>query len=692
MSKQSNKLKQILVNLLIFIFLIPLFFQPFETKAMNKEEVDKYPHLANYFLKWTISEEEAKQLAKWDVIILDMEVQENSRDNLKKIRQYNPDIIILAYITSQEIKKDISQNDQAKMRGKLLDNIVDGWWLTDNSGKKLSFWPNTWLLNLTDGADEINGYRWNTFLSKFVYQEILSTGLWDGVFYDNIWRDVSWINQSNLDIYRDNKIRKPDEIDQQWIVGVKKIIKSARDFVGNNFIIVSNGSSFDEYQQYLNGVMFETFPTPWEGDGSWQASMKQYLKNLPEKNKSPQIYILNVNTNNTGVMDNYRKVRFGLASTLLGDGYFSFDSGDQDHSQVWWYDEYDAKLGKAKSGAYNLLDKNNKTIKPGLWRRDFSNGITVVNSTGKEQKYSFPREEFEKINGVQDRRVNDGSKVNWVKIASNDGIVLFKINIEIKNSSFKNGNFVRVLNSKGEQTRNGFFSYNDNFLGNAQILILDKENSLYPINTQILVSEKGVINMYNNGIKIVGFAPYGALFKNEISFTVVDLNNNGTKEIITAPASGSSHVKIFSKDGKQLSPGWFAYDKNFRKGVNIATADLNNDGSVEIITAPASGSSHVKIFSKDGKQLSPGWFAYDKNFRGGVSIATADLNNDGSMEIISVPASGSAHVKIFSKDGKLLGQFFAYDKSFRNKIKVIADDINNDGKSDILVSTESFAN
>ena len=34
-----------------------------------------YPRKANFFLKWEISDSEARELSKWDLLILDMEVQ-----------------------------------------------------------------------------------------------------------------------------------------------------------------------------------------------------------------------------------------------------------------------------------------------------------------------------------------------------------------------------------------------------------------------------------------------------------------------------------------------------------------------------------------------------------------------------------------------------------------------------------------
>lgn len=85
--------------------------------------------------------------------------------------------------------------------------------------------------------------------------------------------------------------------------------------------------------------------------------------------------------------------------------------------------------------------------------------------------------------------------------------------------------------------------------------------------------------------------------------------------------------------------------------------------------------------------------AYDKNFRGGVSVAAGDINNDGRQEIITGPFShGGPQIKIFDSNLKNSGQFFAYDKSLKTGIRVMTDDINKDGKIEILASTNNFTN
>ncbi len=81
---------------LSLIIVLGLSFLLFLNINSNLQAQVDYPRLANYYLEWSLSDEEALNLAKWDLLILDMEVQENSPEAILKIRNYNPNIKILA--------------------------------------------------------------------------------------------------------------------------------------------------------------------------------------------------------------------------------------------------------------------------------------------------------------------------------------------------------------------------------------------------------------------------------------------------------------------------------------------------------------------------------------------------------------------------------------------------------------------
>jgi hypothetical protein len=89
---------KIFILVLALIFLVAFQVQPVEAVKPN------FPRRANYFLHWQIDGATAKELSKWDLLVLDMETQVTSRTWLQKIREWNPNIKILAYITPQEIK------------------------------------------------------------------------------------------------------------------------------------------------------------------------------------------------------------------------------------------------------------------------------------------------------------------------------------------------------------------------------------------------------------------------------------------------------------------------------------------------------------------------------------------------------------------------------------------------------------
>ena len=670
-------MKRLIFSLLLVSFFIPPFAQAVVLKA-------SYPRLANYFLKWEISDTEAKELAKWDLLILDMEVQENSRAQLKKIRELNPQVIILAYINSVEQVDDPINYNLAYLRNRLADKIDASWWLKDPDGNKISNWPYNSMINLTDGSPlDSEGKRFNDYLPNFVISEIKSTGLWDGVFYDNTWGDVSWVNQGNIDSNHDGVKDETQYLDQAWVKGFKKVLSRTRELAGAEFIIVGNGRVYEGYQGLLNGMMLESFPSPWENGGTWSGSMQTYFK-LPSLNVSPNISVINIyNKNQT----DYRRFRYGLASTLLGNGFYSYDYDVTNHGQTWWYDEYNIPLGPAKSNAYNLLANKSTVIKTGLWRRDFKYGSAFVNSTNKEQLYVFSKEEMEKIKGIQDPGFNNGAKINYLKLAPQDGIILLNRSSVITNGVFTNGYFYRLYNSAGTQVRNGFFPYLNNIAGEQEIIIASQTSDVQDVN---LSAGAGQVNLQKNGNKSISFFPYTKNYKGQINIAA-KIDQGYFRQIITGPGNGGGpQVRIFLGTGKLLGD-FMAYDKNSRGGVSVALGDVDGDSQDEIVTGPGIGLEPlVKVFTMKG-ELKNSFLAYDKKFKGGVSVAVGDVNGDMNMEIITAPGQGGGpHIRIFNNEGKVMSNFFAYDESYHGGLKISASDINEDGRAEILVGLKNF--
>src|SRR5680860_454476 len=276
---------KVVTSLILFSFLL------FPQLSSGAEVKSTFPRLANYFLKWEISETEARELAKWDLLILDMETQENSPQSLRLIRELNPNVVILAYITAQEIISDIDQtagNTNAFLRQELNSSISDNWWLRDSSGQKIENWPGTNMINLSNvSPTNYDGQRFNDYLPEFIANKIYTSGYFDGVFYDNTWGDVSWVNGNDIDIDGDGTRDSSDTVDSLWAQGYKQMLQKTKDLVGQDFIIVGNGRVHWDYQGLLNGMMLESFPSSWENGGTWTGSIETYLK-LSKTNIEPQ--------------------------------------------------------------------------------------------------------------------------------------------------------------------------------------------------------------------------------------------------------------------------------------------------------------------------------------------------------------------------------------------------------------------
>jgi len=202
--------------------------------------------------------------------------------------------------------------------------------------------------------------------------------------------------------------------------------------------------------------------------------------------------------------------------------------------------------------------------------------------------------------------------------------------------------------------------------------------------------ERTAVNVYDSSTNaLIGIiTPYGKDATFGARVAVGDVTGDGVQDIITAPGAGSAPlVKVF--DGKTLVEirSFLAYEEAFSGGVFVAAGDVLGSGRADIVTgAGVNGGPRVRVFAAD--DVAPkgevhvavepysrkDYFAYEADFRGGVSVAVADINGDGFADIVAGagPGGGPRVIVVSGKDDAQLANFFAYDSSLRSGISVSA--------------------
>lgn len=643
---------------------------------------DKFPRVANYFLDPTISDSEAEQLSQWDVVVVGFETYYTSPNAFKIMRQNNPDIIILAYVASEEVSNThLAETDTNNPEYQLYNqlNSNDDWFLKNTSGDYLSFWTGTRMINVTG--------EWKTVLPKFMTHSVLKAHptAWDGVYYDNCFNDISWID-NKVDLDLNGQADNWNTADAAWSDGMTTMMKRTRNLNPHALIICnSNGN----YYNYINGRLIEAFPSSF--DGNWTGSMQKYF-DVMDTAKQPSMVIVNTLANSSD-STNYQLMRYNLTSTLLGDGFASFDQSVSAHNSLWWYDEYSVALGDPLAEAYNVATNqgpsSSNTFTEGVWRRNFQRGIVLINSSSVTKTVQL-EDGFEKILGTQDTTVNNGKLVGSVKIPAHDGIILQGRIAQVVNAPYSNGTFASVFNASGDTTRNSFFSYNSAYAGSNQVVYLEDVN-------KTVVAGRTSVDVYSGSTKIASFNPYGSSFSGGVNIAVARLNGDkkGYK-IVTGTQVGGAQVRIFNIKGVLKNTGCFPYGTSFSGGVNVAIGNVQRKTKAkEIVVAPGHGGGpQIMILNNVCKTLTTGWFAYDQNLHSGVSVAVGDVNNDGKDDIITIPGQGGApYVRIFNGRGKELSPgFYAFSQSNTSGAQVAVTDVDGDGKNELVAMSLDIFN
>ena len=294
---------------------------------------------------------------------------ESIQSVVQAIKSANPNAMVFLYTDMDEQFTDPTGSADASLRTE-IDNMK--WWLysdTTFSSPVPSFYG--------DGGDTINATPYtpkdsngedavdwisNWFVSNY-YGQVPNI---DGLFMDNVFLEPRVAG----DWYRDGQVLQPSDSQAQAAVqaGYERWFQLVRQLMPGKYQLGNVATWYQPgqpnvpsgYQGMVDGGLMEgLIGQSWstESWAGWQAMENQYYSIMSSMN-SPKLAIFN----QQGSPTDYQSMRYGLASCLMNDGYYSFTNSANGYTGVVWFDEYNANLGTATTAPPTGAWQN------GVWR------------------------------------------------------------------------------------------------------------------------------------------------------------------------------------------------------------------------------------------------------------------------------------------------------------------------------------
>ena len=381
------------------------------------------------------------QLARLDLVLLGGSGHgSNMNDYAAAIKTINPQIVIGKYTNIAETSmnaNDASVQYRDKLDSEKGPNTTNAhdWWLRDVNGNKIEIWPGTFRTNLTDYVKpDSNGDRWPEWRAKHDFGIWFNDDVWDYVYSDLASWKPKFRSQGLIGDYSGGKVTKESEIFAAYRRGHVSNWNEIRRLAPNKLIAgnhnwylfddADNRLDLKEYKNQLNGGVLERvmgLDRTIEFDKGW-STLYTYYGWTMEYFVDPKIVIFNVE----GEVDDYQFFRYAFATCLMNDAFFDYSpASEYIFGTVEWFDEFDL-AGQAGTNWLGLSVSGPPTRpwQKGVYRRDFENGIALVNPRGNGTVTITIEDGYRRINGRQDAVVNNGQPANRITLQDADGIIL----------------------------------------------------------------------------------------------------------------------------------------------------------------------------------------------------------------------------------------------------------------------------
>ena len=351
--------------------------------------------------------------------------RESMESIVKAIKAKNPNALVFFYTILDE-----EPLSAAGAMSPLIDQVnVMHWWLTGSTSATPvpSFYGHgVYTVNSTpytrkdaSGNDSIDWIaRW--YVDNY-YQPNPDI---DGLFMDNVFVRPrvagDWYDNGSVLEPSDPKAAAALQAGYERWFSLTHELMPGKYQIGNLGSWAKGGKSLIPagYRGMTNGGVLEALiGQSWstESWAGWQAMMNQY-DTIMQAVSAPKLVLFN----QWGSPTDYQSFRYGFASCLMNDGYYGFTSSATRYHGVVWFDEYNAKLGAAVGAPPT------SAWQKGVWRRDFTNGIALVNPKGNGPQTVTLGGTFVKIKGSQDPAVNNGQTATQVTLQDRDGLILLR--------------------------------------------------------------------------------------------------------------------------------------------------------------------------------------------------------------------------------------------------------------------------
>ncbi|HJN18176.1 MAG TPA: putative glycoside hydrolase [Armatimonadota bacterium] len=339
-----------------------------EVYARDVTELDpSYPRIANCYgsrLGWESWEKGAGYWSKVDLIIggcYDLHydwddarwerVIPRLEQNIALLREANPTALVLPYVDVIE--------------GPDNPDIPEHWWdLRD--GERWSGWPGFFRINMK--LPDVLQFN----LDK-VRDQVMAREMFDGVFYD-CWGPDPWL------VPRTAQLRD----------GKAVVMLNEWNLPTDGHDSLNGCLAEDELNRVIEGkVDFEEFLgryLRWSNEGR-KPAITTIVCHPRDLDMDPWAWSKVDWQERTKLAQDLQNadpqtMRFGLTTTLMGDGYFAYDCANLGRGQWWWYPEFDAPLGKPVGSAIRNAD--------GTWQREFEGGLVVTNGASYDAVVELP--------------------------------------------------------------------------------------------------------------------------------------------------------------------------------------------------------------------------------------------------------------------------------------------------------------